>query len=156
MHNLLLGNGVTGHLYIRRIPMADVPSGEEEATKWMHELYQRKVRVSQNQPACSLINFQINLQDRMQDSFYKTGDFFKESGIPRVEPFRLPRRKVSLISWCFWFVVTLVPMSYWLACLLTSGSTIKFSIGASIIASCKLLSPNCSFKILDRIIAVSI
>lgn len=44
LHNLLLGNGVTGHLYIRRIPMADVPADEETATKWMHELYQRKVR----------------------------------------------------------------------------------------------------------------
>lgn len=82
----------------------------------------------------------------MQDSFYKTGDFFKESGIPRVEPFKLPRRKASLINWCFWVVVTLVPMSYWLTCLLTSGSTIQFSIGASIIASCKLLTLICSLR----------
>jgi Acyltransferase C-terminus len=59
MHNLLLGNGVTGHLYIRRIPMADVPSDEEEAAKWMHELYQRKVRVSQNQPTCAMIKILI-------------------------------------------------------------------------------------------------
>ncbi|CAB3368327.1 Hypothetical predicted protein [Cloeon dipterum] len=115
MSNLLIGKGVTAHLYIRRIPMDGVPTDEQEANQWLHELYQRK--------------------DQMQDSFYNTGDFFKENDLDRVEPFLLPRRKASLINWCVWFVVTLVPMSYWLACLLTSGSTVKFSIGAAIIAS---------------------
>jgi lysophosphatidic acid acyltransferase / lysophosphatidylinositol acyltransferase len=43
LNNLLLGNAVTGHLYIRRIPIEDVPDDEEVAAKWLHELYQRKV-----------------------------------------------------------------------------------------------------------------
>jgi len=43
LNNLLVGNGVIGHLYIRRIPMADVPTDEQVAAKWLHELYQRKV-----------------------------------------------------------------------------------------------------------------
>lgn len=43
VNNLLIGNGVQGHLCIRRIPMEEVPEGEEAASKWLHNLYQIKV-----------------------------------------------------------------------------------------------------------------
>jgi hypothetical protein len=39
--------------------MADVPADEEVAAKWMHELYQRKVRGSRTQPACLMTRISI-------------------------------------------------------------------------------------------------
>lgn len=43
MTNLLRGEKVEGHFYMRRIPLNEVPEGEKAATAWLHELYQRKV-----------------------------------------------------------------------------------------------------------------
>jgi hypothetical protein len=73
----------------------------------------------------------------MSDSFFRTGDFFAESGVMRIEGYRLPRRYYSLINTVAWGFVVLVPMVYYLLRLLTSGSTIYFSIGIGIIGICK-------------------
>jgi hypothetical protein len=73
----------------------------------------------------------------MSDSFFRTGDFFAESGVMRVEGYRLPRRYYSLINTVAWGFVVLVPMVYYLLRLLTSGSTIYFSVGIGIIGICK-------------------
>jgi len=73
----------------------------------------------------------------MTDSFFRTGDFFAESDVTRIEGFRLPRRYYSLINTVAWGFVVLVPMVYYLLRLLTSGSTIYFSIGIGIIGICK-------------------
>jgi hypothetical protein len=73
----------------------------------------------------------------MSDSFFRTGDFFAESGVKRIEGYRLPRRYYSLINTVAWGFVVLVPMMYYLLRLLTSGSTIYFSVGIGIIGICK-------------------
>lgn len=78
-------------------------------------------------------------QDKMQDSFFNTGDFFLESGVERVEPFEVPPRVYSLINTLGWAVVTLTPMLYYLLGLLLSGKLVYFSIGCVILGACKYL-----------------
>ncbi|PNF37469.1 1-acyl-sn-glycerol-3-phosphate acyltransferase gamma [Cryptotermes secundus] len=113
MTDLLLGKRVQAHLYIGRIPLDQVPVEEETSAQWLYQLYQKK--------------------DRMSDSFFCTGDFFAESGVMKIEGYRLPRRYFSLINTVAWGFVVLVPMVYYLLRLLTSGSTIYFSVGIGII-----------------------
>ncbi|XP_015604950.1 1-acyl-sn-glycerol-3-phosphate acyltransferase gamma [Cephus cinctus] len=113
MTNLLIGNKVEAHMYMNRIPLDEVPEGEEAAAEWLHRIYQKK--------------------DRMAESFSQTGDFFATSGIPRTDIFKLERRYYSLINTVFWAVIVLVPMLYYLVKLLLSGSTIYFFVGVGII-----------------------
>lgn len=43
MKNLLLGKPLVGHMYAKRIPIEQVPEGDEAAAEWLHKLYQQKV-----------------------------------------------------------------------------------------------------------------
>jgi lysophosphatidic acid acyltransferase/lysophosphatidylinositol acyltransferase len=43
MKNLLLGKPLKGHMYAKRIPIEEVPEGDEAAAEWLHKLYQQKV-----------------------------------------------------------------------------------------------------------------
>ena len=45
VNNFLSGNGIEGHMFIRRIPIKEVPEGEEAASQWLHDLYKIKVRI---------------------------------------------------------------------------------------------------------------
>lgn len=82
--NLLRGKSLTGHIYLRRVPMSDVPEDEVEAGKWLQELFVRK--------------------DKLQTSFHKTGDFFKESGIAPIAPREFKPRYIALLNWVCWMV----------------------------------------------------
>uniref|UniRef100_A0A1B6DHQ2 Phospholipid/glycerol acyltransferase domain-containing protein n=1 Tax=Clastoptera arizonana TaxID=38151 RepID=A0A1B6DHQ2_9HEMI len=42
MMNLLFGKPIEAHLLIERIPLEEVPEKEEEAAKWLHDLYVKK------------------------------------------------------------------------------------------------------------------
>ncbi|XP_035724404.1 1-acyl-sn-glycerol-3-phosphate acyltransferase gamma-like isoform X1 [Vespa mandarinia] len=119
MTNLLLGKKIEGHMYMRRIPLEEVPEGDEAAAEWLHKLYQEK--------------------DKMMESFHETGDFFATSGVLKTDIFKLKRRYYSLINTFFWVVVVLVPMLYYLIQLFLSGSTVYFSIGLAIIVLFYLL-----------------
>lgn len=46
MTSLLLGKKVQPYMYVQRIPLSEVPEGEEAASQWLQELYQRKVDIS--------------------------------------------------------------------------------------------------------------
>ncbi|CAG9115834.1 unnamed protein product [Plutella xylostella] len=70
--------------------------------------------------------------DKMQDSFMNTGDFFLQSGVPRVEPFEVAPRMWSLVNTLGWVVLTLIPMLYYLIGLLLSGRLLYFSISCAI------------------------
>lgn len=118
MTNLLHGKKVNAHIYMKRIPMEDVPKTEEEQDVFLKEMFKRK--------------------DKLKESFVKTGDFFKTSGIERIEPFTVKRRVYSLINIFVWAVSILCPMIYYLISLFLSGELVYFSIGAGIIAICKL------------------
>lgn len=69
----------------------------------------------------------------MMESFLRTGDWFSESGVQRVDTFTLPRRYYSLINMVGWALVILIPMIYYLTKLITSGSTLYVSIGITVI-----------------------
>ncbi|XP_017883045.1 1-acyl-sn-glycerol-3-phosphate acyltransferase gamma-like [Ceratina calcarata] len=111
--NLLLGKPVNAHLYMRRIPLEEVPREEEAAAKWLHELFQRK--------------------DRLAESFEKTGDFFATSGVPRMQEYELKPRLRSCLNTVVWSTVILLPILHHLISLLLSGSIFYFSIGVAII-----------------------
>ncbi|XP_011161524.1 1-acyl-sn-glycerol-3-phosphate acyltransferase gamma [Solenopsis invicta] len=113
MRNLLLGKPLQGHMYAKRISIEEVPEGDEAAAEWLQKLYQQK--------------------DRMTESFYKTGDFFTTSGVPRTDSFKLKRRYYSLINTICWAIVVLVPMLYYLLRLLLSGSIFGITIGVGVI-----------------------
>lgn len=83
------------------------------------------------------LNCLVLFKDAMMESFFKTGDFFTESGVARVEPFVLPRRYYSLMNTIGWSIVSHVPVFYYLRRLLMSGSSLYISIGISIILSRK-------------------
>jgi lysophosphatidic acid acyltransferase/lysophosphatidylinositol acyltransferase len=84
--NLLRGKSITGHLYLRRVSMSEVPEDEEEAAKWLHELFVRK--------------------DKLQTSFHKTGDFFKDTDIAPIEPILFKPRLSSVLNWVGWIAVS--------------------------------------------------
>ncbi|CAO1349935.1 unnamed protein product [Diamesa serratosioi] len=111
--NLLRGKSITGHLYLRRIAMTDIPEDEELASQWVQDLFVRK--------------------DKLQDSFHTHGDFFKGNDIERLEPIEIPRRKTDLFNWLFWISVTLLPILYFILNLILSGKILYFAIGSSIL-----------------------
>ncbi|KAJ3654833.1 hypothetical protein Zmor_013991 [Zophobas morio] len=117
--DLLFGKPVTAHMYMRRIPLEELPDTEHEQEEFLREMFIRK--------------------DKLKDSFLKTGDFFATSGVPRVEPFEIERRINSLINIAVWVVLICCPMVYYLIRLLFSGELLYFSIGASIIGAFYLL-----------------
>lgn len=43
MKNLLLGQKIEGHMYMKRIPLEEIPEEDEAAAEWLHKLYQEKV-----------------------------------------------------------------------------------------------------------------
>lgn len=53
--NLFYPKPMKAHIYIRRIPLTDIPEKEEDAVDWLHNLYIEK--------------------DKKMDDFYKTGTF---------------------------------------------------------------------------------
>lgn len=83
--------------------------------------------------------YYVVLQDKLHESFVKTGDFFATSGVKRLEPFELSKRAYSLMNMCVWSIVTLCPMIYYLIKLLFSGELLYFSMGAGIISICKYI-----------------
>lgn len=120
IRDMLLGRPVTAHMYMKRIPLEDLPQTEPEQEDFLREMFVRK--------------------DKLRDSFIKTGDFFATSGIPRIEPFEIERRINSVINIAVWLALICCPMMYYLIKLLFSGELLYFSIGASIIGACEYLA----------------
>ena len=118
--NLLRGKKMTAHLYVRRVPMSDVPDDEAGAAKWLQELFVRK--------------------DKLQTSFHKTGDFFKDTDIAPVKPIQFKPRPATLINWVIWMILAMLPILYLLLTLILSGSIASISIGFGVIVACEFLS----------------
>lgn len=115
--NILKGRHLHGHIYLRRVPMSDVPDDEEAAAKWLQELFVRK--------------------DKLQTSFHKTGDYFKDTDIVPIKPIRFKPRLRTLINWVAWMVITMLPILYWVLRMIFSGQIMSIAIGAGIIVACK-------------------
>lgn len=110
--NLLRGKNITGHLYLRRVGMEEVPENEEDAAKWLQELFVRK--------------------DKLQTSFHKTGNFFKDTDIEPIEPIVFTARKSSLLNWIGWIAVACIPILYLLFSMIASGKLSYILIGVAI------------------------
>ncbi|KAA0190417.1 hypothetical protein HAZT_HAZT008713 [Hyalella azteca] len=62
--NMLQGRRVVGEMYIRRLPLRDVPVGDDQKTsQYLHNLYQTK--------------------DRLLDSYCNTGSFTSQNDMPK-------------------------------------------------------------------------
>ncbi|XP_044728588.1 1-acyl-sn-glycerol-3-phosphate acyltransferase 2-like [Chrysoperla carnea] len=69
MLSLLNGYSLTGHVYIKRYPMKDVPSDAEEAAKFLNDLFVQK--------------------DKLLESFFTTGSFFTLSNVQEIPPIEI-------------------------------------------------------------------
>lgn len=119
LHNLLNGRGVEAYMFVKRYSIADIPSGEEEAAEWLHQLFRHK--------------------DQMQDSFHKHGDFFIGTDMKPLKPILFKPRLSSLINTIIWDFLTISFTVYYLTKLLLSGKIIYFSIGVLILFAFYLL-----------------
>lgn len=115
--NLLRGRPLEAHLYLRRIPMSEVPEGEAAASAWLHELFVRK--------------------DKLQSSFHSTGDFFKGNDITPIKVIRFKPRLASLINWVSWMIIAMLPIMYLLLTMILSGKIMYIAIGSGIMIACK-------------------
>ncbi|XP_007457635.1 PREDICTED: 1-acyl-sn-glycerol-3-phosphate acyltransferase delta [Lipotes vexillifer] len=100
----LLGvlNGKKYHadLYVRRIPLGEVPEDEDRCAAWLHKLYQEK--------------------DALQEEYSRRGTF---PGTPMVPP----RRPWTLINWLFWASLLLYPFFRFLVNMVSSGSSLTLA-----------------------------
>lgn len=117
--SLLRGKSLNAHLYLRRVPMAEVPDDETAAAKWLQDLFVRK--------------------DKLQTSFHETGDFFKATDITPIKPIRFEPRFASLTNWISWMIFAMLPILYIMLTLLLSGSITSIAIGSGILIACKFL-----------------
>jgi lysophosphatidic acid acyltransferase / lysophosphatidylinositol acyltransferase len=115
--SLLRGKRLTGHLYIRRVSMSEVPEDETAAAQWLQDLFVRK--------------------DKLQTSFHKTGDFFKDTDIAPIKPIVFKPRLSTLINWVSWMILAMLPILYLLLTLLLSGSISSIAIGSGLLVACK-------------------
>ncbi|KAM6084404.1 1-acyl-sn-glycerol-3-phosphate acyltransferase delta [Theristicus caerulescens] len=106
----LLGvlNGKKYHadLYVRRIPLEEVPEDEQECSNWLHKLYQEK--------------------DAFQEEYYRTGTYPAAPIVP-------PRRPWTLLNWLFWALLLLYPLFKLLINMINSGSSLTLASFAFVI-----------------------
>nr|XP_035153002.1 1-acyl-sn-glycerol-3-phosphate acyltransferase delta isoform X1 [Callithrix jacchus] len=100
----LLGvlNGKKYHadLYVRRIPLEDIPEDDAKCSAWLHKLYQEK--------------------DAFQEEYYRTGTFPETPMVP-------PRRPWTLVNWLFWASLMLYPFFQFLVSMIRSGSSLTLA-----------------------------
>lgn len=98
MLNILLGHKLVGDMYIRRIPMQEIPmDSDEECSKWLYDLYQKK--------------------DQNMEEYLKTGKF---SG--RYVEFS--RRPYPVLNLLLWSLLVGTPFIYGVWRMLFSGNPI--------------------------------
>lgn len=77
----------------------------------------------------------------MMDSFKATGDFFKTSGVKRVEPFHLERRIYPLLNMIMWLMLVFFPMVYYSMKILLNGQ-LFWTLGFGGVLLACTLNPN--------------
>ncbi|KAG7168072.1 1-acyl-sn-glycerol-3-phosphate acyltransferase delta-like [Homarus americanus] len=113
LQNMLRGRKVMSEIYIRRLPLDEVPDDDEGASKYLHELYRSK--------------------DQLLDSYINTGSFTEENDLPKYSSRAMPRRPYSLLNMIGWasFVLSQILRFYYN--LITSGSLISISFAVGIV-----------------------
>ncbi|KAG1661202.1 1-acyl-sn-glycerol-3-phosphate acyltransferase gamma [Nymphon striatum] len=111
MQNLLYGRKMQADLYVRRIPLEDIPTETEEAcAKYLFKLYEEK--------------------DELLDTYFKTGKF----PFP-CEPLKVEHRPYTLINLIFWACLILIPSGYYTYQALVYGSFVMKFITVGIVAT---------------------
>lgn len=104
-------------MFVRRIPLEQVPADEEKAAAWLQNLFIEK--------------------DRIIDSFHSTGSFFKTSGFKETACKVYPKRLCSLINFLAWAVFSISLIMYYLTSSLILKNWIGLSIALSVLVTCK-------------------
>ncbi|TMW49230.1 hypothetical protein DOY81_005685 [Sarcophaga bullata] len=110
---LLNGKPVEGYMFVRRIPMENVPTDETKAAEWLQNLFREK--------------------DRIIDSFHTTGSFFKTSGIEETAYKYYPRRLCSLVNFALWAIFSISLIMYYIISSLVLHNWIGLSIVVGIL-----------------------
>ncbi|KAM6462845.1 1-acyl-sn-glycerol-3-phosphate acyltransferase delta isoform 1-T2 [Liasis olivaceus] len=97
---VLNGKKYHADLYVRRIPLEEVPEDEQECSNWLYKLYQEK--------------------DAYQEEYYRTGTY---PGTPIVPS----RRPWPLLNWLFWALLLLYPLFKLLINMISSGSSLTLA-----------------------------
>lgn len=113
LQNMLRGRKVMSEIYVRRIPLSEVPDDDEGASNYLHELYRQK--------------------DKLLDSYMRTGSFTQENDLPKHDSRPMPRRPYSLINMLLWasFVLSQILRFYYN--LVVSGSLLSLSFAVGIV-----------------------
>ncbi|XP_061402383.1 LOW QUALITY PROTEIN: 1-acyl-sn-glycerol-3-phosphate acyltransferase delta-like [Musca vetustissima] len=114
---LLNGKPVEGFMFVRRIPLEQVPADEEKAAAWLQNLFVEK--------------------DRIIDSFHTDGSFFKTSGMKETACKVYPKRLCSLVNFLAWAVFSISLIMYYLLSSLILKNWIGLSIAISVLVTCK-------------------
>lgn len=104
-------------MYVRRIPLENVPYGDDQASEWLQNLFREK--------------------DRIIDSFHTTGSFFKTSGFREVPSRRFLPRFYTLFNFAIWFSISITLIVYFLLHSLQSRNWMTFFIAVCILATSK-------------------
>ena len=107
-------------MFVRRIPLENVPEDETAAAEWLQNLFREK--------------------DRIIDSFHTTGSFFETSGFKEVPVTVLKYRPCSLINFAVWAVFSISRILYYLIFSILSQNWIGLSIAVGILGACKCIS----------------
>ncbi|KAH8395207.1 hypothetical protein KR222_002381 [Zaprionus bogoriensis] len=111
--SVLNGDNLVPYMYVRRIPLEQVPEDEKAAAEWLQQLYVEK--------------------DRILDSFHETGSFFKQSGVKEVPLTVVQPRLCSLLNSAVTTVVSISCILYYLVTSLFTANWVGFSIPLSIL-----------------------
>lgn len=113
---MLNGEYLEPYIYIRRIPLEQVPEDEKAAAEWLQKLYVEK--------------------DRLLDSFHETGSFFKQSGFKEVPLKVLKPRLSSLLNFGITAVLSISWILFYLVSSLFTANWCGFIITLSILGLC--------------------
>lgn len=104
-------------MFVRRIPFSSVPEKEEEAAKFLQNLFIEK--------------------DKIIESFHTTGSFFETSGFKEPSSHYTARRIYCLVNFFAWALICILPLMYFLVYSLLAANWIGFFIVVSILAGSK-------------------
>lgn len=95
--SVLQGKSCKAHMFARRIPLDKIPiQSEEECAQWLQNHYKEK--------------------DDLYEDFMKNGKFTKGTKVS------VPRRFNDLLMWGFWGLITGLPVCYYIAHALFTGT----------------------------------
>uniref|UniRef100_A0A034VZG0 1-acyl-sn-glycerol-3-phosphate acyltransferase gamma n=2 Tax=Bactrocera dorsalis TaxID=27457 RepID=A0A034VZG0_BACDO len=110
---ILNGYPIEGYMFVRRIPLENVPEDEKAAAEWLQNLFREK--------------------DRIIDSFHTTGSFFETSGFKEVPVKQFKYRPYNLLNFALWSLFSISLILYYLVSSFLAQNWISLSIAVGIL-----------------------